>query len=214
LAGDAASALQVGNPPAQSGMVDLYFLGKSGRRLACDVRPGPVAEGVWEFAVSTDLENVPVTVGLPDLSQVPANMRVTLVDVAANRRLYGRTLKGVTYDSGKGGERRFRLEIERDRGGNLAITTATVQAGRQGVAISYSVSKAAAMRITVCNIAGREVATVVHNKEVAAGRNTALWNLQSGQGTKVPAGRYLILLDATAQDGQNAHDLRSVLVDR
>jgi len=203
---------QVPNPPALAGTVDLYFTNANGDRLACDLRPTAATEMVWPFVVSTDLKNAPITVRLPDLSQVPANLRVTLVDVASGKRLFARTLSGYSYNSGSSGERQFRLEITPERGGNLVIAAATAQPTRAGVAITYSVSKAAAVSVEVLNIGGRHVATVFRGKDVAAGPNQALWNLQADTGLRVPAGTYMVVLEAVASDGQRARAVQRVTV--
>ena len=203
---------QVANPPAAQGTVDVYFTNPDGDRLACDIRPARGAENVWQFAVSTDLQNTPITVGLPDLSQVPANLRVTLVDVATGERLYARTMGAHTYNSGQGGERLFRLEITPERGGNLVIQGATAQPLRTAVTVSYILSMRAAISVEIRNISGVRIATVLRGQDAEAGRNQATWNLLSDAGTKVPAGAYLVVLDAVASDGQRCRALQGVHV--
>jgi Carboxypeptidase regulatory-like domain len=207
-------SFQVLNPPTGQGTVDVYFLNEAGERLACDLRPTPAARYTWSFAVWTDLKQAPITLRLPDLSQVPANMRVTLVDVDAGKQLYGRTLAAYRYSSGEGGERRFRLEIAPEAGGNLVVSAATAQQARAGVSISYTLSKRASISVQVINVSGRRVATVARNQAVGAGRNTSLWNLQGEGGVKVPAGTYMVVIDAVAADGQRAHAMERVTVER
>jgi len=203
---------QVANPPPSQGAVDVYFTNADGDRLACDIRPARSAQTVWQFAVSTDLQDVPITVRLPDLSQVPANLRVTLVDVATGERLYARTLSAHTYNSGPGGERLFRLEVTPERGGNLVIQAATAQPLRAGVTVSYTISRRAAVSVQVRNISGVPIATVLRGQDAQAGRNEATWNLLSDAGTKVPAGVYVVVLDAVASDGQRARAIQRVVV--
>jgi len=118
------------------------------------------------------------------------------------------------YDSREGGERHFRLIVEPDRGGNLVITGATATPSERGVMIAYTLSKSAAVTLTIRNIAGREVASPIRSQETAAGANTALWNLTSAQGARVPAGTYLVEIVAVAEDGQQARALKSVTIQR
>jgi len=209
------AGLQAANPPAAAGMVDLYFIAADGRRLALDIRPAggqPTRE--WSFAVCTDLRNTPITVGLPDLSAVPKDLRVTLVDVAANKSIFARLMPQYTYDSRQGGERRFRLIVEPERGGNLAITAASAQANAKSVQLSYTLSKAATVTASVRNLAGREVATVLRGQPAAAGTNVVVWNLKNAQGALVPSGTYLVVLEAVADDGEQARAMRSVTIHR
>ncbi|MGQ9729633.1 MAG: carboxypeptidase regulatory-like domain-containing protein [Candidatus Zipacnadales bacterium] len=206
-------ALQAANPPRVAGTVDLYFNGPSGKALALDIRAGATETLEWSFAVYTDLQDTPITVSLPDLTAVPKEMRITLVDVAANKRMSARAATGYTYNSGQGGERQFRLLVEPDRGGNLTVDLAAMPTGR-GVELTYTLAKSAVVTIRVRNMAGREVATVIHGKDVAAGTNTTIWNLQNEQGLRVPSGTYLVVLEAVAEDGQQVQAMRPVMVRR
>ncbi|MBM3473933.1 MAG: hypothetical protein FJX75_11745 [Armatimonadetes bacterium] len=209
------AGIQVGNPPTLSETVDLYFTGTGGRPLACDVRPATgAAKMEWPFAVWTDLKNAQVAVQLPDLSAVPADLRVTLVDEDANRRVYARTMAAYAYDSGDGGLRHFRLIVEPDRGGALVITAAATQARTRTVEISYTLSRQAAVSISILNIAGREIATIQRGQDTAAGANTAVWNLKSATGAPVPSGAYVVVFKAVAEDGQQATTLKTVNVQR
>jgi methionine-rich copper-binding protein CopC len=125
-----------------------------------------------------------------------------------------RQLVAYTYDSRDGGERPFRLVVEPDRGGNLALVIAAAQANARTVEVNYTLAKAAAMTVRVLNLAGREVAVVQRAQDTPAGQNTAVWNLLSANGTAVPAGTYLIELQAVAADGQQARAVRAVSVSR
>jgi hypothetical protein len=209
------AGVRASNPPSLPGTVDLYFTDPRGRALACDVRPAASAATLeWPFAVWTDLKNAPVAVQLPDLSAVPANLRVTLVDEDANRRVYARTMAAYTYDSRDGGVHRFRLVVEPERGGSLVITAATAQAQTRTVELSYTLSKQAAVTITIRNIAGREIATIVRGQDMAAGANTAVWSLKDAHGLAVPSGPYVVVFKAVAEDGQQASTLKTVTVQR
>jgi len=207
--------VRAANPPRVPNTVDLFFTGANGEALACDVRAGASAGTLeWPFVVDTDLKDTAVSVSLPDLSAVPTNLRVTLVDEDANKRVYARTMRAYTYDSREGGERHFRLVLEPDRGGNLVIAAASAQATRRSVQVSYTLSRDAAMTIHVRNMAGREIATLARGEAVAAGANTAVWNLRSAGGVAVPSGTYLVVLEAVDADGQQVRATRSVTVQR
>lgn len=207
--------IRAANPPAIAGTVDLFVVGSGGERLACDVRPASGSATMeWPFVVWTDLKDTPITIELPDLSAVPGNLRVTLVDEDANERIYARTMRSYSYDSRSGGERHFRLVVEPERGGNLVITAASATPTARGVAIAYTLSRSAAVTVTIRNIAGRQVACPVTSKEATAGGNVVVWNLKNAQGAPVPAGTYLVELVAVAEDGQQARALKSVTVQR
>jgi len=208
------AAYRIENPPIIGPYVDVYFVDASGRRLAVDVREAGAAAQSWDFVVSTDLPGLQVEVALPDLSEVPADKTVTLVDKAAGKRIYARTMTCYSYNSGDGGARSFRLEIADRAESGLMITGASAAAARGGVTVSYSLSAEAEVRIEVLNIAGRRVATVDAGQPQPAGVCAASWNGRSGAGTLCPAGRYLVRLEARGADGQQAQALVPLQIER
>ncbi|MEA3402028.1 MAG: FlgD immunoglobulin-like domain containing protein [Armatimonadota bacterium] len=211
--GDPA-AYEIDNPPAIGPFVDVYFLDEGGRRHAVDVRPAAAAGQSWQFEVATDLAGVEVEVLLPDLSEVPADKTVTLVDEAAGKRIYARTMTAYSYDSGEGGSRRFRLEIaDRDDAG-LMITGATASGGAGAVTVSYTLSAQAQVGIEVLNIAGRRVATLASGEPQAAGVQSVAWSGRSATGTLCPAGRYLVRISARADSGQQVQALVPLSLER
>ncbi len=211
-AGDPA-AYSVDNPPAIGPFVDLYFEAAGGRRLATDVRAAAAATEVWSFAVATDMAGVQVELTLPDLSEVPADKSVVLVDEAAGKRVYARTMTSYSYDSGEGGSRRFRLEVTDRQGAGLMITGASAAPAGGGVTVSYTLSAPAQVSVEVLNIAGRSVATLGGDL-APAGVSTVSWNGRSAQGTICPPGRYLVYISARAEDGQQVQAVVPAQLDR
>jgi hypothetical protein len=210
----ASSELSIENPPPAPASVDVYFEDTSGNRLATDIRSQDATQK-YQFVVSCGLADVPVTVSLPDLSNVPADKQVLLVDKDGGKTVYARTVSSYSYQSrGEGGQRHFELVVEPRNVGALSIQTASAATQAGGVMFTYSLSKAAAVEIRVLNMAGRCVRTVVADKVVSAGLQTEAWNLMSDTGTRVPSGTYLLQIEATADNGQRVRSLSQVRVSR
>ena len=214
LAQSAPQAYSIDNPPAVAPFVDVYFTADSGRRLACDIRGQATANMVYDFVVNTDMADTAVRVSLPDLSQVPKDKSVTLVDVAAGKRIYARTTPGYSYNSGQGGPREFRLEIGPGGQGALVIAAAGATANRAGAAVTYTLSREACVAASVINISGHTVRVLCSGKVAAAGINTQSWDLRNAAGALVPAGRYMVRIQATAGNGQRVSALAPVAVQR
>ncbi len=217
-AADQPEAFRIDNPPAVAPYVDLYFTDPtdSTRALAYDVRSAAAADETrWDFVVRTDMAGADVHVAAADLSQVPRNLRVTLVDLDAGKRIYLRTTRQYTYNSGSGGERHFRLEVSADRGGGLALSGVTAQQARgQGYVFSFAANRPARVTLDVLNVAGRVVRSVVQSRAIPAGRSSQLWDGRSANGTLVPNGRYLVRIEAVADDGQRVRQVASFQVAR
>jgi hypothetical protein len=204
-------AYVIENPPTAPATVDLYFTNSSGQRLAHDIR-SDAGPQTYNFVVACGVPNTDVTISLPDLSQVPATMQVLLVDTDAGKTMYARTLTGYTYhSSGDSSQHNFQLLISPRNIGALTVTAAAAQAN-QGVQVTYSVTQSCQISIHVMNLAGRAIKALVTNKTVTAGLQTELWNLTSDGGTRVPAGSYLLQIDAVTADGQQVRGLTQVHV--
>ena len=198
-------AYDIENPPVVRSYVDVYFPTSADQRMACDIRATGSESMSFTFMVATDLLNTEVRIALPDLTQVARDKSVTLVDVAAGKRIYARTVPCYTYGSGNGEPREFRLEIgPATAAGGLAITAAAARNAGQGLGISYTLSREARVSITVLNLSGRPVRTLSGDQVATAGANQAVWDLRSTNGTVVPAGRYLVRIQAATEDGQQA----------
>ena len=211
---DAGDNYKIENPPAVSPYVDLYFPGDDGQRLACDVRSTGADTEAWDFVVATDLTGSKVELSLPDLSRVPNDKTVTLVDQATGKRIYARTMTSYSYTADETGLRRFTLEIAPKTQTGLVVTAATARQTGAGVAVTYSLSAPATVTATVMNIAGRPMRTLATGGMAAKGANSLAWNLRANSGTRVPAGRYLVRITAVAENGQSAQAVTAVQVRR
>ncbi|MFP4248684.1 MAG: carboxypeptidase regulatory-like domain-containing protein, partial [Armatimonadota bacterium] len=204
---------QMDNPPVVGDYVDLYFVGDGGRRLAVDVR-GDRSVQTWQFEVATNMPDTRVEVQMPDLSEVPNDKSVYLVDEAAGKRMYARTLTTYSYESDEAGARRFTLEVADRSETGLMITAASAQAAEGAVTVSYTLSADAQVSVEVLNIAGRKIATLANGESAPAGLSTCGWNARNASGSLVPSGRYLVRVQARADDGQQVQALVPVQIER
>ncbi|MBC7289417.1 MAG: hypothetical protein H5T86_15520, partial [Armatimonadetes bacterium] len=215
VCGVGESEVKVPNPPRIPGSVDIYFVNGDGEPLAMDVRTGGIAGQRWELVVETDLPNTQVTVSAPDLSRIPADYAVVLTDPSTGRKTYLRTSGGYVFTSGSdGARRRLILEVV-PRGQTTVIGGVTAQqVGRGRVVVTYQLTGSAAVTAQVLNIAGRPIRTLVADKAQTAGQHTIGWNLDNEAGSPVPAGTYLIVLQARTEDGQQVKVVRPLAVSR
>jgi len=211
-----SGGIQVANPPAVSPYVDVYFVGDQGP-LACSVA-GDSAAGArsWDFVVATDMAGATVQLSLPDLSSVPSDLAVILVDEDAGKRMYARTLSSYEFNVGDSGMRHFKLQVEpRGRGGLVISSMSASQAAAGGVvSVDFVLSQSASVNAKVMNIAGRLVRVLASNQVAPAGLNTLSWDLRSNSGSLAPAGRYLVQVEAVAEDGQRVTRLVPLTVQR
>jgi len=207
-------ALRVPNPPTMPDSVDVVLQGRNGEPLAYDVRQRIGTGAVWSFRAVTSLADTNVELSLPDLSEVPNDLTVTLVDLAAGKRFYARTMSSLVYNSGQGGARAFRLEIAPRQTAGLSIRPAGAQVGRQGATIAYVLSHDARVTARILNPAGRTLRTIEQRGLSGMGTNTLIWDLTSDAHTVVPNGQYMIVLEAATPGGERSRAMQSIAVAR
>jgi len=208
-------ALSAPKPPPPAGDDYVYATFDApdgGAPLAVDVR----GEGDrrWTLTVRTTAARAPVTVTWPDLSQLPLTARPVLRDPIAGKTVSMRGTRQYTYRPRGESRRELAIEVSSAPQGLLVVQSAAASVQAQGVAIGYTLSRDAQVTAEVRNVAGRLVARPVIAKPMPAGASVHLWNARSEQGVAVPAGKYLVVLTARSEDGQQASALIAVNIRR
>ncbi|MEN6643956.1 MAG: caspase family protein [Armatimonadia bacterium] len=85
----------------------------------------------------------------------------------------------------------------------LGVQAAAVPTKGDLTQITVNLTSAANVSAVITNLAGRTIA-VLPNQDLEAGLSTLLWNGKNSHGSKVPAGQYLVRLQATDEDGNSA----------
>jgi len=203
------------NPPSVPDSVDLYFIGDDGSQLAQSITPVTGEKLSWDFVVATDIADSDVEVVMPDLSQVPNDLSVTLSDLDGDQTVYMRTAPSYVFRSGaEGGLRHFRLEVGAQQSGGLVITSATAQSSGVGTVITYGVTQACRVSMEIMNISGRVIKTLMAEEAASEGTHSQAWNLRSNGGTVVPRGMYLVRIEAVADNGQRVEGLCPLTISR
>jgi len=152
----------------------------------------------------------------PELNaQVPGQVKLLLEDIDGGQQVYMRTATDYTFTSPEGGGvRHLCIVAYDDTTSSLVLTSVSAQAmpAAGGVAITYSVSKPAAVIIDICNISGVVIRRLEQRSSTASQVETVVWDGRSTKGTKVPSGRYLARITARASDGQTVQAVRPVSV--
>lgn len=213
VCGVGSTAVTLPNPPAASEGPDLYFVKEgSAEPLAVDVRTGELTQK-WDVVVAGGVVGQSVTVSAPDLSAIPGDYAVILTDVDSGRKCYLRTATGYTFKAGET-PKALRLEIVPRAQATLMGAVSVQAAGTKRAVVTYALNGPASVSAQVCNIAGRVVRQVVRDRVETAGTHSLTWNLTSDAGSLVPRGRYMIVIEARSEDGQQVRVVRPFSVNR
>jgi hypothetical protein len=179
--------------------------------LAVDMRAK--AGETYKITVETDQTGEPITVTWPDLSGLPSDVRPILRDPVAGKRVYMRTSSAYTYTAREAARA---LEITLEAGGNAALVVSALQARAVGgqAEIVYTLSRAATVDIQVINMSGLRVRSLSSGGVAAAGQNRAVWDGRNERGAKVPAGRYLVVVRALGDSGEQTRAVAALQLGR
>jgi hypothetical protein len=84
----------------------------------------------------------------------------------------------------------------------VVLTGVAAMPTSSGAEIAFTLSAPADVTVSVLNLAGRPVATVVHDQAGEAGTQRVVWSGQTLNGTPASAGTYLVRIAARRADGQ------------
>jgi hypothetical protein len=205
-------------PPAFGDAVTARFVrtesGAEAEYLT-DVRSEAGVGESFEVQVASTLSGAPVRVAWPDLSELPAQVRPFLVDLATGKRLAMRTTTAYRLAASNGPvSRRLRIELSPAATGALTVSGMASSGGSAALTVSYQLSAAATVEARVLNIAGRVIRNVVANRLDGAGPNAVTWNLHDVAGKPVPRGTYLMELQARDETGQLVRTVTPLRVSR
>lgn len=217
-AADGYGREDVPKPPAISPYVSVKVVnpdwGMRAGAYAQDVRRNDNRRQVWQLQVETDQVNEPVTLRWEGIRDVPARVRLTLVDEVTGKRIAMRTMGSYTYQTGGVSTRNFTVIAEPDVRSSLRVSSVRVRATRgSGYTIDYTLSAEAQVQVTITDASGKPIASLVQNTR-SAGVHSATWNGRDSRGIAVPAGSYLVRVEATSPDGERARMVTPIVITR
>ncbi len=174
-----------------------------------DYHPESEAGHVWDFEVATNIAGEPVTLRFENLASVPAAFVLQLIDVELKIAQDLREEARYVYASSRQGKAKsFRLLagspdfVAQNSAEALAIP-ATFELSQNfpnpfnpTTTIRYGLPQAARVTITIFNLLGEEVTTLLEDEQKAAGYHLALWNGRNQAGKPASSGVYLYRIQA------------------
>jgi len=206
--GAARSRLMNPPRPAEGRYVDLYFVeptrGAEQLPLAAGVKPSVrAAATTWTFDVDTNVSEGRLTLTWPDLSVVPSDTALRLVDSVSGKTVNMRTSSAYGFTPDGRAPRRFEIRAEAGAGAALRIAGLTAVPTRGGAfELIYNLSQPADVSARVLSAGGRVVSSLPVQQAGSAGRNRLVWGATAADGRRLPRGLYLLELVARSGAGE------------
>jgi len=205
---DGFDELELAEPPVIGKYVSVYFTHEdweqSVNHFSTDFRPDGDADHVWEIEVVTNQQNTPVDISFDILGELPKNKEVYLLDedlgIAKNLRLD-------TYYSFRSGKDVMKKLLKLAVGSNQFIQEQAETISlipnefkllqnypnpfNPETSIHFNLPEQAQVKITIYDIQGRKVRTLLDNVQKNAGYHHVVWDATDDVGKKVAAGVYV-----------------------
>jgi len=199
-------------PPPPGGCVTLAFphptWDANAGDYASDIRAPGAGDKRWTVQVSTNLPNTDVVLSWPELAaQLPAGLQVELRDLETQQRCFLNTSSRYVFRAGPtGATRAFELTLAPHSAGLMVsdVRGTPGAGGRAETLVSFALSDAARVQVTIRTATGRLVRTLAANQAVDAGLTTLTWDRRDAAGRMVPRGTYLVEVQAATGTGRQA----------
>lgn len=194
-------------PPTTAAKRAKLSILQSGQRYAVDVRRG-AGKQVWELQAEWSLAgepSTPVVLTFGKVASVPRRTALWLVDRTTGKRHYVRTTAAYRFTPSEGETtRQFQLVAEAETGVGLKITGVGVTRTRGGTFnVTFHLTSSAAVTAEVVNAGGKPVARLnPFGGRAVEGMQSLTWRGTDENGIALPAGAYLLQLQATDDEGR------------
>lgn len=207
--------LDVSEPPPLVDSLRMYMPG-SGSNLAKDMRPSGQATQEWPVEVATRLQDAPVTISWPSINAgVPKDISLRLEDLDSGKSVYMRTTTGYTFTMSQPGVRHLKVVATTNGAASLLVTgLAAAETNSGSVALTYAVSRPAAVSVEIRNISGVLIRSLGETDATAGTTQSVMWNGRNQSGSHSPAGKYFARITARTADGQVVQALRPFSISR
>ncbi|HEY3416192.1 MAG TPA: FlgD immunoglobulin-like domain containing protein, partial [Armatimonadota bacterium] len=199
-----ARANRILNPPASPvPSVELNFLGGQGGR-SIDLRDISQPNPTWRFTVTSPNPGEPVTLRWPDMTAVPGDLGLTLVNEQTGERRYLRTTRDYSFAApADGTAATFHIEVvPRGTLRVLSFNARPADGRAGGVHIQYTLTQEAAVVVEIRSATGRLVRHLTAARAPSNTPSSIIWDGRSDAQTALPRGNYLVTLTAAGSDGR------------
>jgi hypothetical protein len=195
--------------------------GNRNGKYSMDVRSAASVTQTWDFTVTSNVRNSPVTLQWPGVATVPGKIELILTDVDNKTTLDMRTRSSYTLPATQDNlPRHLRVEMRRATRQSLQIVGLTATVNRNSTtraatsaAINYRVTADADTQVVIMQN-GKRIRTLETGRHRSAGSADALWDLKDDKGAPVGSNQYTVEVRATDSTGRVRRQVVPLLITR
>ena len=186
------------------------------RSLAMALSGENLTRATWNMDVTTNVVNGQVTLSWPDLSALPRNCRLRLVDLVTGRAVSMRSASAYTYraENTAVSRRQFRVELTPASESRLQLSAVSLNGaagGRGATRVSFVLNRDANVRWQLRSSTGR-AAVPASTVAAKAGPNSFALNVGRSSQTALAPGLYLLELVASDDEGGAVRAVKALAV--
>lgn len=176
-----------------------------------------MARKEWKVFVKTD-GAAEVNLTWPNLTTIPKNVRVRLIDKATSTTRDLRSASGYSFRMDRAGTREFTLVMEPGGASRAVIGNVVVTRPSRDKAapftINYTLSADATTSIRILAGTGKEIFAVSRGRSDRSGQNSATWAMRDNANRAVAPGQYRVEILAETANGERVRKIVPVNVVR
>ncbi len=194
-------------PPPFGECVSLYFphpeWNLAATRFTRDFQPPNTTGFTWDFVVETNIPEQPLQLTFQNQAQIPAELLVRLIDLQSAARYDLRTtskIESAAFEAAT--PRRYRIAV----GDATFIATQSIPPPtfqlfqnfpnpfNASTIIHYRLPQATPVDLSIFNVQGEKIVTLVASKSQSAGSHLVSWDGRNSAGLVVASGVYFVRL--------------------
>jgi hypothetical protein len=204
-------------PPSLEKRTEIVFghgdWGKFSGGYLTDIRGPGADQQVWEFTVSSAAADARAVLAWPEISKLPHDINVVLVDEHAGRRVSMRSAARYEFNSGPSGTRTFKIEVSKDRRGALLISDLVAHGGRGSqTKIEFVLSRDADVSVQILSLSGKALRDLRGRQAMPGGHNEVVWDLRDNLGRRVGRGLYIVEVRGVSADGEQSRSIADMAI--
>ncbi len=189
---------------------------RAGEGLGVDIRAADTVREVYDLTVQTNVPGGQVALTWNDLSALPREYKVVLVDPDTGKTVFMRTASSYTFPvASRAGDQTKQLQVivTKEAIGALAVTGLAADATTKGTGtVRYTLSQEAYVTTAIYNLGGTLVKSLEQDMLHATGTVEVPWDGTDNGGRELPNGSYLVKVTASSESGETLTVFRTMVV--